>query len=90
MRARGVKAQSYHSFFRWSGQTEWTRESPRVIMWDEICTVPRPILKTFLDWLEHRGDHGQPPPITGDMPRDWLRQKADYYEDPQKQYPPPA
>ena len=26
MRARGVQAQTYHSFFRWSGQTEWTPE----------------------------------------------------------------
>ncbi|MEW8686699.1 MAG: hypothetical protein AB2556_12870, partial [Candidatus Thiodiazotropha sp.] len=24
MQARGAKAQTYHSFFRWSGQTEWT------------------------------------------------------------------
>ena len=26
MRARGVHVQTYHSFFRWSGQTEWTPE----------------------------------------------------------------
>ena len=24
MRARGVQAQTYHSFFRWNGRTEWT------------------------------------------------------------------
>ena len=45
MRTRGAKAQTYHSFFRWSGQTEWTPEIMgqklihSVIMWDEICTV---------------------------------------------------
>ncbi|MEW8688575.1 MAG: hypothetical protein AB2556_22405 [Candidatus Thiodiazotropha sp.] len=26
MRTKGAKAQTYHSFFRWSGQTEWTPE----------------------------------------------------------------
>ena len=94
MRERGVKAQTYHSFFRWSGQTDWTPERmgqkfiPRVIIWDEICTVPRPILETFLGWLDHRGvqiiccgDHGQPPPIAGEMPHEWLRQKCSYYEE---------
>ena len=61
MRARGVKAQTYHSFFRWSGKNDWTPERmgqkfiPRVIIWDEVCTVPRHILETFLDWLESRG-----------------------------------
>ena len=61
---------------------------PRVIIRDEVCTEPRPILKTFLDWLEHRGvqviccgDRGQPPPIVGEMPHDWLKQKADCYEE---------
>ena len=98
MRARGVQAQTYHSFFRWSGQAEWTPERmgrkfiPRVIIWNEVCTVPRPTLETFLDWLEGRGiqviccvDQGQPPPITGEMPHDWLRavaqQPANYYEE---------
>ena len=57
----GVQAQTYHSFFRWSGQTDWTPERmgqkfvPRVIIWDEVCTVPCPTLQTFLDWLEGRG-----------------------------------
>ena len=97
MRARGVQAQTYHSFFRWSGQTEWMPErmeqnfNPRVIIWDEVCTVPRPTLETFLDWLEGRGvqviccgDQGQPPPIAGEMPHDWLhaveQQPANYYD----------
>ena len=46
MRPRGVVAQTDHSFFRWSGQMEWTPERmgqkfiPRVIIWDEVCTVP--------------------------------------------------
>ncbi|MEW8689051.1 MAG: hypothetical protein AB2556_24795, partial [Candidatus Thiodiazotropha sp.] len=41
MRERGVWAQTFHSFFRWSGQTEWTPDRmgnkfvPRVIIWDE-------------------------------------------------------
>ena len=86
MRARGVQAQTYHSFFRWSGQMEWTPERmgqkfiPLVIIWDEVCTVPRPTLETFLDWFEGRGvqviccgDQGQPPPIAREMPHDWLR-----------------
>ncbi|MEW8689374.1 MAG: hypothetical protein AB2556_26420 [Candidatus Thiodiazotropha sp.] len=61
MRAKEAKAQTYHSFFRWSGQTEWTQERmgqnyiPRVIIWNEICTVSQPILETFLDWLDCRG-----------------------------------
>ena len=61
MRTRGVKAQTYHSFFRCSGQTEWTSDrmgqkyTPRVIIWDEVCMVPRPVLETFLDWLDQRG-----------------------------------
>ncbi|MEW8685630.1 MAG: hypothetical protein AB2556_07460, partial [Candidatus Thiodiazotropha sp.] len=76
-----------------SGQTEWTPERmgqkyiPRLIIWDEVCTVPRPILETFLDWLDGRGvqvvccgDQGQPPPIVGEMPHDWLQRRADYYE----------
>ncbi|MEW8688319.1 MAG: hypothetical protein AB2556_21110, partial [Candidatus Thiodiazotropha sp.] len=56
---------------------------PRVIIWDEVCTVPRPILETFLDCLDGRGvqvvccgDQGQPPPITGEMPHDWLQRRA--------------
>ena len=41
-----------------------------------------------LDWLEGRGiqviccgDQGQPPPIAGEMPHDWLRGHATYYEE---------
>jgi hypothetical protein len=50
--------------------------------------VPRVILETFLDWLDQHGvqvicfgDQGQPPPIAGEMPHDWLQQRADYYEE---------
>ena len=73
MRARGVQAQTYHSFLRWGSQTDWTPQRmgqkfiPRVIIWDEVCTVPGPTLETLLDWLEGRGvqviccgDQGQP------------------------------
>ncbi|MEW8687343.1 MAG: hypothetical protein AB2556_16145 [Candidatus Thiodiazotropha sp.] len=94
MRARGAKAQTYHLFFHWSGQTEWTPERmgqkyiPRVIIWDEVCTLPRPILETFLNWLDCRGvqvvccgDQGQPLPIAGEMRHDWLQRRADYYEE---------
>ncbi|MEW8689191.1 MAG: hypothetical protein AB2556_25495 [Candidatus Thiodiazotropha sp.] len=94
MWARGAKAQTYHSFFRWCDQTEWTPERigqkyiPCVIIWDEVCTVPLLILETFLDWLDCRGvqvvccsDQGQPPPIAGEMPHDWLQRRADYYEE---------
>ena len=92
MRLRGVEAQTYHSFFRWHGQTEWTPDRmghkyiPRVIIWDEVCTVPQPILETFLDWLEGVqviccGDQGQPPPIAGEAPHEWLREHVDYYEE---------
>ena len=94
MRDRGATAQTYHSFFRWSGQTERTPKRmgqkyiPRVIIWDEVCSVLRPILQMFLDWLQNRGvqliccgDEGQPPPIAGEMPHDWLKQRADYYEE---------
>ena len=94
MRTRDVKAQTYHSFFRWSGQTDWTPQRmgqkyiPKVIIWDEVCTVPKPILEMFLDWLDQKGvqviccgDQGQPPPIAGEMPHDWLQKKANYYEE---------
>ena len=95
IRARGVQAQTSHSFFRWSGQTEWTPERmgqkfiPRVIIWDEVCTVPRPTLETFLEGRGVQviccGDQGQPSPIAGEMPHDWLRavaqQPANYYEE---------
>lgn len=48
MRARGVEAQTYHSFFRWNGRAGWTPDRmgqkfiPRVVIWDEVCTVPKP------------------------------------------------
>ncbi|MEW8689099.1 MAG: hypothetical protein AB2556_25035 [Candidatus Thiodiazotropha sp.] len=89
MRGRGAKAQTYHSFFRWSGQTEWIPERmgqkyiPREFIWDEVCTVPRPILETVLDWLDGRGvqvvccgDQGQPPPTAEEMSHDWLLRRA--------------
>ncbi|MEW8685624.1 MAG: AAA family ATPase [Candidatus Thiodiazotropha sp.] len=94
MRARRAKAQTCHSFFRWSGQSEWTPERmgekyiPRVLIWDEVCPVPWPILETLVDWPDGRGvqvvccgDQGQPPPIAGERPHDWLQRRADYYEE---------
>ncbi len=29
---------------------------------------------------------GQPPPIAGEMPHDWLRQHVDYYEEVEVDY----
>ena len=78
----------------------------RVIIWDKVCTVPRPTLETFQ--VICCGDQGQPPSIAGEMPHDWLRaiaqQFANYYEEievdhrdkdppsqgPQKANPPAA
>ncbi|MCG7980945.1 MAG: AAA family ATPase [Candidatus Thiodiazotropha endolucinida] len=94
MRARGVQAQTYHSFFRWSGQTDWTPERmgqkfiPREIIWRRFVQCPNPYLNIFLEWLNDRGvqviccgDQAQPPQITGEMPHDWLRRRGDYYEE---------
>ncbi|MEW8689174.1 MAG: hypothetical protein AB2556_25410 [Candidatus Thiodiazotropha sp.] len=55
MRERGVRAQTYHLFFRWSGQTEWTPDRMGnkfvlcMIIWDEVFTVRGPTLETFID-----------------------------------------
>ena len=94
MRSRGVDAQTYHSFFRWSGQKDWTpdrirrKHTPPVVIWDEVCTVPRAVLEIFLDWLVQRGvqvvccgDQGQPRPIAGASPHAWLKERCDYYEE---------
>ncbi|MEW8689160.1 MAG: hypothetical protein AB2556_25340 [Candidatus Thiodiazotropha sp.] len=94
MRERGDRAQTYHSLFRWSGQTEWTPDRmgnkfvPCVMIWDQAMTVPKPILETFFDWLDGRcvqviccSDQGQPSPIAGEMPHDWFSEHANYYEE---------
>ena len=73
--------------------TEWSPEKmgqkmvPRVCILDEVCTVPRPTLEIFLDWLEGQGvqvvccgDQGQPPPIPGEMQHDWLHRRTAFYE----------
>src|SRR5271154_2118088 len=91
---RKVKAQPWHSFFRWNGVGEWTPERmgkkkfPRVIIWDEVCTVPRHILEKFIDYLLEQkcqviccGDDAQPPPFFGKMPHGWLKEHANYYEE---------
>src|SRR5436190_22469605 len=84
---RKVKAQTWHSFFRWNGVGEWTPERmgekkfPRVVIWDEVCTVPRHILEKFINYLLEQkcqviccGDDAQPPPFFGEMPHDWLKE----------------
>ncbi|CAG8687539.1 17281_t:CDS:2, partial [Cetraspora pellucida] len=91
---RDVKAQTWHSFFRWNGVGEWTPERmgekkfPRVVIWDEVCTVPKHILEMFINYLlEHKcqviccGDDAQPPPFFREMPHNWLKEHADYYEE---------
>ena len=56
IRQRGVKACTYHSFFRYKGDL-WTPERmgdkfiPEVVIYDEVCTVSLKILKIFLEWL---------------------------------------
>ena len=70
----GVRAQTWHSFFRWNGVGEWTSECmgekkfPRVVIWDEVCTVPKHIFEMFINYLlEHKcqviccRDNTQPP-----------------------------
>ncbi|RHZ52873.1 hypothetical protein Glove_456g40 [Diversispora epigaea] len=86
--------QTWHSFFRWNGVGNWTPERmgkkkiPPVIIWDEVCTVPKHILEMFINYLlEHKyqviccGDDAQPPPFFGEMPHKWLKKHADYYEE---------
>ena len=93
MKQRGVNACTYHSFFRYKGDS-WTPDRmgekfiPPVVIWDEIDTVSEDVLKMFLDWLLLQntavimcGDHGQPPPFTGSSPHDWLSGFVDYYEE---------
>ena len=54
---RKVKAQTWHSFFRWNGVGEWTPERmgekkfPQVIIWDEVYMILRHILKMFINYL---------------------------------------
>ncbi len=61
---------------------------PKIIIWDEICTVSLEVLQIFLDWLLLKntavimcGDHGQPPPFVGQSPHEWLKIFVDYYEE---------
>ncbi|CAG8605323.1 5946_t:CDS:2, partial [Acaulospora morrowiae] len=69
---RNVKAQTWHSFFRWNGVGEWTPERMeekkflRVVIWDEVICC---------------GDDAQSPPFFGEMPHNWLKEHADYYEE---------
>ena len=75
MRARGVKAQNFYSFFRWSGQTEWTPERMgqkfilRLIIWDEVCTMPRLTLETALGWLEGQASRSSAVATSGSRPQ---------------------
>ncbi len=60
----------------------------RVVIWDEVCTVPRHILEKFINYLLEQKcqvicceDDAQPSPFFGEMPHDWLKERADYYEE---------
>ncbi|CAG8711089.1 20537_t:CDS:2 [Gigaspora margarita] len=89
-----VKAQTWHSFFRWNGVGEWTSERMgekkflRVVIWDEVCTVPKHILEKFINYLLEQkcqviccGNDAQPPLFFGEMPHSWLKKQANYYEE---------
>ena len=72
----------------WNPDSMGQKFVSRVILWDEVCTVPRAVLETFLDWLYSMGvvviccgDQGQPPSIAGESPHEWLRERVDYYEE---------
>ncbi len=50
--------------------------------------MPRHILEKFINYLLEQkcqviccGDDAQPPPFFGEMPHDWLKERADYYEE---------
>lgn len=79
---RGAHAQTYHSFFRWQVGKDPVFEAvrlPKIILWDEVCTVPLDMLNKFVDFLNGKcqvifcGDPAQPPPISGEMPHEWLK-----------------
>ena len=91
---QGYDAQTYHSFFRYTGDKwlpEAIKEIPPVILWDEICTVALPRLKEFVEFLKGKaqvifaGDPCQPPPIEGEMPHEWLKELC-YSEEITKDY----
>ncbi|RHZ67022.1 hypothetical protein Glove_303g126 [Diversispora epigaea] len=69
------------------------KKFPRVVIWDEVCTVPKHILEMFINYLlEHKcqviccGDDAQPPSFFGEMPHDWLKKNANYYEEVEIDY----
>ncbi|CAG8726886.1 45369_t:CDS:2, partial [Gigaspora margarita] len=64
---RKVKAQTWHSFFRWNGVGEWTPEHMGE--------------KNFHKLLSGIRDDAQPLLFFGEMPHDWLKEQADYYEE---------
>jgi len=81
MRARGVKVQTYHSLFFLAEWPERVGQKyvPRIIIWEEVCTVPLKALREFLVWLYRRGvrviccgGQGQPASIKGEMPHGLL------------------
>ncbi|CAI2181899.1 908_t:CDS:2 [Funneliformis geosporum] len=63
-----VKAQTWYSFFRWNDVGEY-------------------ILEIFINYLLEQkcqvicyGNDAQPLPFFGEMPHNWLKEQADYYE----------
>ncbi|CAB4491793.1 unnamed protein product [Rhizophagus irregularis] len=64
------------------------KKFPQVVIWDEICTVPRHILEMFINYLLEQKyqvicceDDIQPPLFFEEMPHSWLKERADYYEE---------
>ncbi|CAG8844418.1 21464_t:CDS:2, partial [Racocetra persica] len=74
---RDIKAQTWHSFFRWNGVGEWMPE----------CMGEKKFLRVVIWDKEHKcqviccGDDAQPPPFFGEMPHNWLKEHANYYEE---------
>ncbi|RHZ84984.1 hypothetical protein Glove_74g91 [Diversispora epigaea] len=96
---RDVKAQTWHSFFKWNGVREWTPERmgekkfPRVVIRDEVYTVPKHILEMFIKYLLEQKcqviccrNNAQPPPFFGEMSHNWLKKNINYYEEVKTDY----
>ncbi|CAG8484264.1 24703_t:CDS:2 [Cetraspora pellucida] len=62
---RDVKAQTWH-MGEWTPERMGEKKFPRVVIWDEVICC---------------GDDAQPPPFFREMPHNWLKEHADYYEE---------
>ncbi|CAG8843958.1 5536_t:CDS:2, partial [Racocetra persica] len=62
---RDIKAQTWHSFFRWNRVGKWTSEHMGEKKFSRVICCD---------------DDAQPPPFFREMPHNWLKEHADYYE----------